>query len=147
MGGCIPPQHLNVKVDFDSLKDVGAVMGSGGMIVVDEGTCMVEFAKFFLTFATAESCGKCIPCRSGGKRMLEVLTRICAGRGKPEDLALIRKLAAGMETSCLCALGQLTPGPVMAALRYFEDEFTAHIEEKRCPAGHAVDRYRWRPPV
>ena len=135
LGGCIPAQHLNVKVDFDSLKDVGAVMGSGGMIVVDEDTCMVEFARFFLTFATAESCGKCIPCRSGGKRMLEILNRICRGEGQPEDLDKIRTLAAGMESSSLCALGQLTPGPVMAALRYFEDEFVAHIEERRCPAG------------
>jgi NADH-quinone oxidoreductase subunit F len=121
LGGCIPAQHLNVKVDFDSLKEVGAVMGSGGMIVVDEDTCMVEFARFFLTFATAESCGKCIPCRSGGKRMLEILNRICRGQGQRQDLDKIRALAAGMESSSLCALGQLTPGPVMAALRYFED--------------------------
>jgi len=135
LGGCIPPQFLNVKVDFDSLREVGAVMGSGGMIVVDEDTCMVEFAKFFLTFATAESCGKCVPCRAGGKRMLEVLTRICAGKGRHEDLAMIRKIAAGMESAALCALGQLTPGPVMAALRYFEHEFIAHIEDHRCPAG------------
>jgi len=135
LGGCIPAEHLNVKVDFDSLKDVGAVMGSGGMIVVDEDTCMVEFAKFFLTFATAESCGKCIPCRAGGKRMLEILTRICDGRGRREDLDSIRRIAAGMETGALCALGQLTPGPVMAALRYFEHEFIAHIEEGRCEAG------------
>ncbi len=110
-------------------------MGSGGMIVVDEDTCMVEFAKFFLTFAAAESCGKCVPCRAGGKRMLEVLTRICAGRGRREDLDKIREIAEGMETAALCALGQLTPGPVMAALRYFEDEFLAHIEDHRCPAG------------
>jgi NADH-quinone oxidoreductase subunit F len=135
LGGCIPPQFLNVKVDFDSLREVGAVMGSGGMIVVDEDTCMVEFAKFFLTFAAAESCGKCVPCRAGGKRMLEILSRICAGKGCREDLAAIRKIAEGMESAALCALGQLTPGPVMAALRYFEDEFIAHIEDKRCPAG------------
>ena len=135
LGGCIPAAHLNVKVDFDSLRHVGAVMGSGGMIVVDEETCMVEFAKFFLTFATAESCGKCIPCRAGGRRMLEVLSRICAGEGRREDLDRIRAIAAGMETASLCALGQLTPGPVMAALRYFEHEFIAHIEERRCPAG------------
>ena len=139
LGGCIPAQHLNVKVDFDSLKDVGAVMGSGGMIVVDEDTCMVEFAKFFLTFATAESCGKCIPCRSGGKRMLEILNRICEGRGTHQDLDKIRKLATGMESGSLCALGQLTPGPVMASLRYFEDEFVAHIEDRRCPAGACKD--------
>jgi NADH-quinone oxidoreductase subunit F len=135
LGGCIPVQHLNVQVDFDSLKEVGAVMGSGGMIVVDEDTCMVEFAKFFLTFATAESCGKCVPCRVGGKRMLEVLTRITEGRGRLEDLDVLRELAAGMENGSLCALGQLTPGPVKAALEYFEDEFIAHIVDKRCPAG------------
>ncbi len=135
LGGCLSAEHLNVKVDFDSLRDVGAVMGSGGMIVVDEDTCMVEFAKFFLTFATAESCGKCIPCRAGGKRMLEILTRICEGNGRMEDLDQIRKIAAGMESGALCALGQLTPGPVMSALRYFEDEFIAHIEDKRCEAG------------
>jgi NADH-quinone oxidoreductase subunit F len=135
LGGCIPPQFLNVKVDFDSLREVGAVMGSGGMIVVDEDTCMVEFAKFFLTFATAESCGKCVPCRAGGKRMLEILSRICAGHGRREDLAAIRTIAEGMESAALCALGQLTPGPVMAALRYFEDEFIAHIDDRRCPAG------------
>jgi NADH:ubiquinone oxidoreductase subunit F (NADH-binding)/NAD-dependent dihydropyrimidine dehydrogenase PreA subunit/(2Fe-2S) ferredoxin len=134
LGGCIPAEHLDVQVDFDSLKDLGAVMGSGGMIVVDEDTCMVEFAKFFLTFAAAESCGKCTPCRLGGKRMLEVLTRITEGKGRPEDLATIREIAAGMETGALCSLGQLTPGPVMAALRYFEDEFRAHIEGRRCPA-------------
>ncbi len=135
LGGCIPAEHLNVPVDFDSLKEVGAVMGSGGMIVVDEDTCMVEFAKFFLEFATAESCGKCVPCRIGGKRMLEVLTRITEGKGRLEDLDTIRELAAGMETGSLCALGQLTPGPVKAALEYFLDEFITHIVEKRCPAG------------
>jgi NADH-quinone oxidoreductase subunit F len=135
LGGCIPIQHLNVKVDFDSLREVGAVMGSGGMIVVDEQTCMVEFAKFFLTFATAESCGKCVPCRAGGRRMLEILTRIGEGRGRRADLDRIREIAAGMESAALCALGQLTPGPVMAALRYFEEEFLAHIDDRRCPAG------------
>ena len=109
LGGCIPPQFLNVKVDFDSLREVGAVMGSGGMIVVDEDTCMVEFAKFFLTFATAESCGKCVPCRVGGRRMLDILTRICAGKGRHEDLATLRKIAEGMETAALCALGPAHP--------------------------------------
>jgi NADH-quinone oxidoreductase subunit F len=135
LGGCLPVDHLNVKVDFDSLKAAGAVMGSGGMIVVDEDTCMVEFAKFFLTFATAESCGKCVPCRVGGQRMLEVLTRISEGRGRIEDLDTIRHLAEGMTQGSLCGLGQLTPGPVMSALRYFESEFRTHIIEGRCPAG------------
>ena len=135
LGGCIPAEHLNVKVDFDSLKGIGAVMGSGGMIVVDEETCMVEFSKFFLTFAQAESCGKCIPCRVGGRRMLEVLTRIAAGRGTLEDLDTIDDIAKGMQSGALCALGQLTPGPILSALRYFRDEFEAHILDKRCPAG------------
>ena len=139
LGGCIPVEHLNIPVDFDSLKDIGAVMGSGGMIVVDEDTCMVEFSKFFLTFAAAESCGKCVPCRVGGQRMLEILTRITEGKGKMEDLDTIRELAAGMEAGALCALGQLTPGPIMSALRYFEDEFIAHIEDRKCLAGVCQD--------
>ncbi len=144
LGGCISAENLNVPVDFDSLKEVGAVMGSGGMIVVDEDTCMVEFAKFFLTFAAAESCGKCVPCRMGGKQMLEILTRITEGKGKLEDLDAIREIAAGMETGALCALGQLTPGPVLTALRYFEDEFIAHIVDKRCPANVCKELVRAR---
>ncbi len=135
LGGCIPASGLNLSVDFDSLKQAGAVMGSGGMIIVDETTCMVEFSKFFLTFATAESCGKCVPCRVGGKRMLEILTRICEGKGKMEDLDAIEEIAEGMASNSLCALGQLTPGPIMSALRYFRDEFEAHILDKQCPAG------------
>ena len=144
LGGCIPPQHLNVQVDFDSLQEVGAVMGSGGMIVVDEDTCMVEFSKFFLNFAQAESCGKCVPCRVGGRRMLEILTRITEGNGKVEDLDTIREIAKGMQTGSLCALGQLTPGPVMSALQYFEKEFMAHILDKECPAGTCKELVRAR---
>jgi NADH-quinone oxidoreductase subunit F len=139
LGGCIPVQHLNVAVDFDSLKEIGAVMGSGGMIVVDEDTCMVEFSKFFLKFATAESCGKCIPCRVGGRRMLEVLTRITDGQGMLKDIDTIKEIAAGMANGSLCALGQLTPGPVMSSLRYFEDEFITHILDRKCPAGACED--------
>jgi NADH-quinone oxidoreductase subunit F len=144
LGGCIPAQHLNVEVDFDSLQEVGAVMGSGGMIVVDEDTCMVEFSKYFLKFAQAESCGKCIPCRVGGKRMLEILTRITEGQGKMEDIETIKTIAQGMETGSLCALGQLTPGPVMSALRYFESEFLAHILDQECPAGTCKNLVRAR---
>jgi NADH-quinone oxidoreductase subunit F len=144
LGGCIPAQHLNVEVDFDSLQEVGAVMGSGGMIVVDEDTCMVEFSKFFLNFAQAESCGKCIPCRVGGKRMLEILTRITEGKGKLEDLDTIKTIAKGMETGSLCALGQLTPGPVMSALKYFESEFLTHILDGECPAGSCKSLVRAR---
>jgi NADH-quinone oxidoreductase subunit F len=139
LGGCIPAEQLNAKVDFDSLKEIGAVMGSGGMIVVDDETCMVEFAKFFLTFAQAESCGKCIPCRVGGRRMLEILTRITEGNGRIEDIDTIERIADGMETGALCALGQLTPGPIRSALRYFREEFEAHILDKRCPAGVCQD--------
>ena len=144
LGGCIPAQHLNVQVDFDSLQEVGAVMGSGGMIVVDEDTCMVEFSKFFLNFAQAESCGKCVPCRVGGRRMLEILTRIAEGKGKMEDVETIRGIAKGMQTGSLCALGQLTPGPVMAALQYFEPEFKAHILDQECPAGTCKELVRAR---
>ncbi|MCE5257597.1 MAG: FAD-dependent oxidoreductase [Chloroflexi bacterium] len=142
LGGCIPASGLNLHVDFDALKEAGAVMGSGGMIVVDEDTCMVEFSKFFLTFATAESCGKCVPCRVGGKRMLEVLNRITSGQGVMEDIPLIEELAAGMMNNSLCALGQLTPGPVLSALRYFREEFETHILEHRCPAGACKELVR-----
>ena len=142
LGGCLGTEALNTPVDFDSLKEIGAVMGSGGMIVVDEDTCMVEFAKYFLEFATAESCGKCVPCRVGGRRLLDVLTRVTKGKGTMEDLSTIKELAAGMENNSLCALGQLTPGPVKAALRYFYDEFEAHILDKKCPAGACKDLVR-----
>jgi len=134
LGGCLPEEQLDLRVDFDSLRQAGAVMGSGGMIVVDEDTCMVEFSKYFLTFAAAESCGKCVPCRMGGRRMLELLTKITEGKGKLEDIAEIESLAAGMAAGSLCSLGQLTPGPILSTLRYFRDEFEAHVTEGRCPA-------------
>jgi NADH:ubiquinone oxidoreductase subunit F (NADH-binding)/Pyruvate/2-oxoacid:ferredoxin oxidoreductase delta subunit len=135
LGGCLPEEHLDTPVDFDSLRAAGAVMGSGGMIVADETTCMVEFAKYFMQFACDESCGKCPPCRIGSTRMLEVLDRIAAGEGQPADLAEVRRLARGMEDGSLCALGQLAPAPVMSTIRHFEAEYLAHIKEKRCPAG------------
>lgn len=134
LGGCLPEEHLDTPVDFDSLRAAGAVMGSGGMIVADETTCMVEFAKFFMKFVCDESCGKCPPCRIGSTRMLEILERITEGEGKPEDLDQIRWLAKGMQNGSLCALGQLAPSPVLSTLRHFEEEFRAHIEEQRCPA-------------
>jgi NADH-quinone oxidoreductase subunit F len=142
LGGCIPASGLNLRVDFDSLRQAGAVMGSGGMIVVDESTCMVELSKYFLTFATAESCGKCAPCRVGGRRMLELLTKITEGDGTLDDLTQIEAIATGMDGGSLCALGQLTPGPIMSALRYFREEFEAHILDKRCPAGVCKDLVR-----
>jgi len=135
LGGCLPASALNTPVDFDALVEAGATMGSGGMIVVDDETCMVEFAKYFLTFASAESCGKCIPCRIGGTRMLEILTRITEGKGVPEDVELIEEISRNMREASLCALGQLTPSPVMASLRFFKEEFIAHIEDKHCAAG------------
>lgn len=135
LGGCLPEAHLDTPVDFDSLKTVGAVMGSGGMIVADESTCIVEFSEYFMRFACDESCGKCPPCRIGSTRMLETLERITAGEGEIEDLDRLRRLAAGMQTGSLCALGQLAPSPVLSTLQHFEDEFIAHIEDRRCPAG------------
>ena len=135
LGGCLPEAHLDTPVDFDSLRAAGAVMGSGGMIVADEATCMVEFAKYFMQFVCDESCGKCPPCRIGSTRMLEILERITAGEGKLEDLDRIRYLAQGMERGSLCALGQLAPSPVLSTLRHFEEEYLAHIEGQTCPAG------------
>jgi NADH-quinone oxidoreductase subunit F len=135
LGGCLPASSLNTPVDFDSLQQAGAVMGSGGMIVVDDDTCMVELARYFLRFATAESCGKCVPCRIGGQRLLEALTRITEGHGTRKDLEIIREISQKMLETSLCDLGQRTPGPVMSALRFFEEEFHAHIDDKICPAG------------
>jgi len=134
LGGCLPEAYLDTPVDFDSLRAAGAVMGSGGMIVADEMTCMVEFSKYFMQFVCDESCGKCPPCRIGSTRMLETLERITAGKGEPEDLDRIHHLAKGMQAGSLCALGQLAPSPVLSALRHFEEEFWAHIKEARCPA-------------
>ncbi|MBM3150767.1 MAG: NADH-quinone oxidoreductase subunit NuoF [Chloroflexi bacterium] len=135
LGGCLPESALDTPVDFDSLTEAGATMGSGGMIVVDQDTCMVEFARYFLTFASAESCGKCVPCRIGGQRLLEALTRIAAGQGRMEDLAEIEYISQNMKEASICALGQLTPGPVMASLRFFRQEYEAHIREQFCPSG------------
>jgi NADH-quinone oxidoreductase subunit F len=134
LGGCLPEAYLDTPVDFDSLRAAGAVMGSGGMIVADETTCMVEFSKYFMQFVCDESCGKCPPCRIGSTRMLEILDRITSGKGVLEDLDELRRLAEGMQRGSLCALGQLAPSPVLSALRHFPDEFLTHIKEARCPA-------------
>ncbi len=139
LGGCLPEEYLDSPVDFDSLREAGSVMGSGGMIVADETTCMVEFAKYFMQFVCNESCGKCPPCRIGSVRMLEILERITSGDGKPSDLAEIKRVATGMENGSLCALGQLAPSPVMSTLLHFADEYRAHIEDERCPAGKCRD--------
>lgn len=142
LGGCLPASALNTPVDFDALTAAGATMGSGGMIVVDDDTCMVEFAKYFLQFATAESCGKCVPCRIGGVRLLETLTRITEGHGTRADLDTIKYISQNMREASLCSLGQLTPGPVMSGLRFFEQEFIEHIDNKNCPAGQCKSLVR-----
>ncbi len=144
LGGCLPATSLNTPVDFDSLQEAGAVMGSGGMIVVDDDTCMVEFARYFLTFAAAESCGKCVPCRVGGQRLLEVLGRIGDGQGKREDLETIAYLSEHMTGSSLCGLGQRTAGPVLSALRFFKQEFLTHIDHGICPSGQCKKLVRAR---
>ena len=134
-GGCIPASCLDIPIDYESLKKIGSMMGSGGMIILDEDTCMVDISKFYLEFTADESCGKCNPCRVGTKRLLELLTKITKGKGEPEDLDKIKELADHMKSSSLCALGQSAPNPILSTLRYFEDEYKAHIENKTCPAG------------
>ncbi len=134
-GGCIPAINLDTPVDFNSLMAIGSMMGSGGMIIMDEDNCMVDIAKFFLEFTVDESCGKCVPCRLGTRRMLDILTRITEGEGQDGDIEKLEALAEDLKTSALCALGQTAPNPVVSTLRYFRDEYEAHIYEKRCPAG------------
>jgi len=134
-GGCIPASLIDTPVDFDSLTAIGTMMGSGGMIVMDEDTCMVDIAKFFLEFTVDESCGKCPPCRIGTKRMYEILEKITSGRGTMEDLLKLEELAYSIKDSALCGLGQTAPNPVLSTLRYFREEYEAHVKEKRCPAG------------
>jgi NADH-quinone oxidoreductase subunit F len=134
-GGCIPAELLDTIVDYDSITATGAIMGSGGMVVMDSGTCMVDVARYFLNFTQNESCGKCTFCRIGTRRMLEILTRICEGKGELEDIGRLESLAANIIKGSLCGLGQTAPNPVLTTLRYFKDEYIAHITEKRCPAG------------
>ena len=133
-GGCLAEQHLDLPIDYDSLAGVGAIMGSGGLVVMDEGTCMVDIARFFLAFTQTESCGKCVPCRIGTKRMLEILQRIVAGHGESADLVQLQELAESVRRSSLCGLGQTAPNPVLTTLKYFHHEYEAHILERRCPA-------------
>ena len=134
-GGCLPAEHLDTPIDYDTLTKLGSMMGSGGLIVMDENTCMVDLAKFFLEFTVDESCGKCNPCRIGTKRMLEILTRITEGKGTPEDIDKLEILARNIKAASLCGLGQSAPNPVLSTLRYFRDEYMAHVTEKKCPAG------------
>jgi NADH:ubiquinone oxidoreductase subunit F (NADH-binding)/(2Fe-2S) ferredoxin/Fe-S-cluster-containing hydrogenase component 2 len=134
-GGFLPESCLGLPVDFDSLTDAGTMMGSGGMVVADEGTCMVEAARFFIDFLTEESCGKCVPCREGLRNSMDVLTRITEGKGRAEDLATLEEIGEVMQDCCLCALGTSAPNPVLSTIRYFRDEYDAHIHHKMCPAG------------
>ena len=134
-GGCIPAEHIDTPIDYDNLIKLGSMMGSGGLIIMDEDTCMVDIAKFFLEFTVDESCGKCPPCRIGTKRMLEILERITGGKGEEGDIEKLEILAKNIKASALCGLGQTAPNPVLSTLRYFRDEYEAHVRDKKCPAG------------
>lgn len=135
-GGCIPKEYLDTPVDYESLTKLGSIMGSGGMIVMDEDNCMVDIARFFLDFTVDESCGKCTACRIGTRRMLEILEKITSGKGEPGDIEKLEELANNIKDSALCGLGQTAPNPVISTLKYFRDEYEAHVYEKRCPSGH-----------
>lgn len=143
-GGCIPAEHLDVPIDYDNLKKIGSMMGSGGLIIMDEDTCMVDIAKFFLEFTVDESCGKCTPCRIGTRRMLEILEKITKGQAVMEDLDKLEELCCHLQSSSLCALGQTAPNPVLSTLRYFRDEYIAHIVDKKCPAGVCKDLLQFK---
>ena len=134
-GGCIPEQHLDMPVDFDELTKIGSMMGSGGMIVMDDRNCMVNVAKYFTNFLVNESCGKCVPCREGIRRMRDILVDITEGKGREGDVELLETMSKGILDGSLCALGNSAPNPVLSTIRYFRDEYVAHIKEKRCPAG------------
>ncbi|MCL6559717.1 MAG: NADH-quinone oxidoreductase subunit NuoF [Firmicutes bacterium] len=134
-GGCIPARYLDVPVDYESLTQLGAIMGSGGLIIMDEDTCMVDLARFFLEFVQDESCGKCSPCRIGTRRMLEIVERITRGEGRDGDIELLEELGQGIKSSALCGLGQTAPNPVLSTIRHFREEYEAHIYHKKCPAG------------
>lgn len=143
-GGCIPAEHLDIPIDYDNLLSIGSIMGSGGLIVMDEDTCMVDIAKFFLEFTVDESCGKCTPCRIGTRRMLEILEKITKGQATMEDLDKLEELCYHLQSNSLCALGQTAPNPVLSTLRYFRDEYIAHIVDKKCPAGVCKDLLQYK---
>ena len=143
-GGCIPAEHFDVPIDFDNLMAIGSMMGSGGLIVMDDSTCMVDIAKFFLEFTVDESCGKCTPCRIGTKRMLEILDKITKGQATMEDLDKLEELCAHVSQNSLCALGQTAANPIISTLRYFRDEYIAHIVDKKCPAGVCKDLLQYK---
>ena len=149
MGGCVPAQFLDLPVDYESLAQAGTIMGSGGMIVMDSETCMVDIARFFMEFTQDASCGKCTPCRVGTRRLLEILTRICEGKGVDGDIETLEDLCNEIRTNSLCGLGQGAPNPVLSTLKYFREEYEAHIYEKRCPAKvcRALIRYEIQPEI
>ncbi len=134
-GGCIPASLIDTKIDYDNLTAIGCMMGSGGLIVMDEDNCMVDIAKFFLDFTVDESCGKCAPCRIGTKRMMEILEKITDGNGTLEDIDKLEELAYYIKENSLCGLGQTAPNPVLATLKFFREEYIAHVVDKKCPAG------------
>jgi len=134
-GGCIPEHLFDVPVDFDSLNEIGAMMGSGGLVVMDESDCMVAVARYFLSFTQAESCGKCTPCRVGTYRMLRIMDRIVEGKGCPGDLEELERLGRWIKETSLCGLGRSAPNPILSTLRYFRDEYVTHIEDRFCPTG------------
>ncbi|HQL40193.1 MAG TPA: NADH-ubiquinone oxidoreductase-F iron-sulfur binding region domain-containing protein, partial [Anaerolineaceae bacterium] len=134
MGGCLPSEYLDLSVDYEALTAAGSMMGSGGMVVMDDETCMVDIARFFMEFTQDESCGKCTPCRVGTRRILDILDRICAGKGEDGDIELLEQLSQEIRTNSLCGLGQGAPNPVISTLKHFRHEYEAHIYEKKCPA-------------
>jgi NADH-quinone oxidoreductase subunit F/NAD(P)H dehydrogenase (quinone)/NADP-reducing hydrogenase subunit HndC len=143
-GGCVPDAYLDTPVDYEEIAKVGAIMGSGGVIVMDDRTCMVDMARFFMEFIQEESCGKCTPCREGTRRLLQLLEKICEGRGEPSDIGKMEELSHVIKETALCGLGQTGPNPVLSTLRYFRDEFEAHIYEKKCPAKRCADLLEFR---
>jgi NADH:ubiquinone oxidoreductase subunit F (NADH-binding) len=134
-GGCIPAEMIDLPVDYERLTEAGSIMGSGGMIVMDENTCMVDIARYFIKFTNDESCGRCNSCREGSEALLEILNKICDGEGEQEDLIFLEELGKAIKDASLCGLGQTLPNPILSTLRYFRNEYEAHIKEKRCPAG------------
>lgn len=143
-GGCVPAHLLDTVIDYKALGATGAIMGSGGMVVMDETTCMVGMAKFFLDFTAKESCGKCVHCRLGTKRMLEILTRITEGKGKEGDVELLEELCLAIKDGALCGLGQTAPNPVLTTIKYFRDEYDAHINEGKCPAHYCAGLTKYK---
>ena len=143
-GGCVPEQHLDTPIDYEEIIKVGAIMGSGGAIIMDDRTCMVDMARFFMDFVQDESCGKCTPCREGTRRLLEILVKICQGEGEPNDIHKLEELSTTVREASLCGLGQTGPNPVLSTLRYFRHEYEAHIHDKKCPAKKCADLLEFR---